>query len=123
MVKKRVFIADDEPYLVRALTFVLRREGYLVDWASDGRESLFKLREQKPDIALIDHRLPFRQGTEIARLIKEDPLLRDIFTILLITREEDRFICLAAGADHILTKPFSPTKVVDFLAGVPTPTL
>jgi DNA-binding response OmpR family regulator len=118
MVKNRVLIADDEPYLVRALTFVLRREGYQVDWASDGKESLEKIMIQKPDFALIDHRLPYRQGTEIARLIKEDPALKNIFTILLITQEEDRTLCTAAGADHILTKPFSPSKVVDFLGQV-----
>jgi DNA-binding response OmpR family regulator len=118
MLKNKVFIADDEPYLVRALTFVLRREGYQVDWAADGRASLEKLRARKPDFALIDHRLPYRQGTEITRLIKEDPVLKDIFTILLITQEEDRTLCAASGADHILTKPFSPSKVVDFLSRV-----
>jgi two-component system, OmpR family, alkaline phosphatase synthesis response regulator PhoP len=113
----RILIADDEPYLVRSLSFVLRKEGYQVDTAMDGLEALEMVRRLKPRLLFLDLQLPKMDGFEVCRQIKNDPELRDTYIILLTAKgqDEDRQKGLAAGADEYLTKPYSPKEMLTHL--------
>jgi two-component system, OmpR family, alkaline phosphatase synthesis response regulator PhoP len=113
----RILIADDEPYLVRSLTFVLRKEGYQVETAMDGLEALEMVRRLKPRLLFLDLQLPKMDGFEVCRQIKNNPELRDTYIILLTAKgqDKDRQKGLAVGADEYLTKPYSPKELLTHL--------
>lgn len=110
-----VLVADDEPHILRALSFALQREGFSVDVAGNGEETLRKIRERRPGIVFLDIVMPKKTGLEICREIKGDPELKDICIIILTAKGQDldRRDCISAGADGYMTKPFSPREVVE----------
>lgn len=117
---KTVLIADDEPHLIRSLSYVLKREGYQVESAADGQEALAKIETLKPDLVFLDLLLPRLDGFEVCRQIKNRSDLRSIYIIILTARgqKEDRQKGLQAGADAFMTKPFSPKEIIDKLRQV-----
>jgi DNA-binding response OmpR family regulator len=110
----QILIADDEPFIVRSLAFILRREGLETAVARDGEETVEKARALRPRILFLDIMMPKRNGFEICRLIKDDPTTRPIYVIMLTAKgqEEDKRKSLLAGADEYITKPFSPRQVI-----------
>ena len=100
-------IADDEPFLVRFLSFALKKEGYEVLVALDGQDAFEKIMSFRPDLVLLDLRLPLLHGFELLRRIKSDTRLKDTCIILFTANEEDQNKVLAAGANLMMTKPFS----------------
>ena len=82
--------------------------------AYDGEQALHALRRDKPDLVILDLMLPERDGWQLTRLVRSDPLLRHIPIIMLTARTEeaDRVVGLELGADDYITKPFSPREVV-----------
>jgi len=115
MAKIDILVADDEPHIVRALSFVFTKEGYTVDTASNGDEALWKIRELRPSVVFLDLIMPKKTGNELCRLIKGDETLRSIQVIILTCKgqELDREQSLSSGADGFITKPFSPREVMD----------
>ncbi len=111
----QILVADDEPHISRALSFALQREGFSVDVAGNGEETVRKIREERPRMVFLDIVMPKKTGLEICREIKADPGLKDICVIILTAKgqELDRRDCIAAGADGYMTKPFSPREVVE----------
>ena len=67
---KTILIADDEPFMVRSLSFVLRKEGYEVESASDGEEALKKFDEFNPDVVFLDIMMPKKDGFEVLNLFE-----------------------------------------------------
>lgn len=110
----QIVVADDEPHVVRALSFVLTREGFTVAVAGNGEDALAKIRDETPRLVFLDIVMPKRTGIELCKAIKSDPALRRTHIIILTCKgqELDRQNCLAAGADEYMTKPFSPREVV-----------
>lgn len=110
-----ILIIDDEPYIQRSLEFVLRREGFEVDVASDGKEGLEKARELSPKIIYLDLMMPGLNGIEVCKKIKSDKKLKNIHVIILTAKgqDADRDRGIAAGADQFMTKPFSPKEVIE----------
>ena len=110
-----VLVVDDEPFIRRALTFVLNREGYQTAVASDGDEALAKMRELKPRLVFLDVMMPRKNGFDVCAEARQDPEIRDIHIILLSARsqEEDRLRGLNLGANEYMTKPFSPAQILD----------
>lgn len=115
MSHKRVLIVDDDPNLVRALTFVLRKEGYVTDTATDGEEAINKTRQHKPDLIFLDVMMPKKNGYEVCQELKNDPYLDDIYIIMLTAKGQDmdRRKARNCGADEFITKPFSPATIVN----------
>ena len=109
-----ILVADDEPHITRALSFVFQKEGLKAIIASNGLEALDKIREHKPRIAFLDLIMPKMSGIAVCTLIKADAELRNTHVIILTCKgqEVDREESLAAGADEFMTKPFSPREVV-----------
>lgn len=110
----RIVVADDEPHVVRALSFVLTREGFSVTVAANGEEALARIREERPRLVFLDIVMPKWTGMELCKAIKADPELKDTLVIILTCKgqELDRRNSMLAGADEFLTKPFSPREVV-----------
>ena len=111
---KRILIADDEPNIVISLEFLLRREGHEVVVATDGVAALDSVREQRPDLAILDVMMPQRNGFEVCQDLRGDPEMQGLRIIMLTAKGRDTEITkgLALGADHYMTKPFSTRELV-----------
>ena len=73
---KRILIADDEPNIVISLEFLLKREGYEVVVATNGAAALASVREQRPDLAILDVMMPQRNGFEVCQDLRSDPQMQ-----------------------------------------------
>lgn len=107
MDKKTILIVDDNDDIIITYRVVLDRMGYGVVVAHDGREVLTEIDESKPDMVLLDVRLPGLSGTEVCRLIKERAQTKDI-PVVAITASmstETRKMMAEVGADEFLLKP------------------
>jgi two-component system alkaline phosphatase synthesis response regulator PhoP len=112
---KQILVVDDEPNVVRTLTFVLEKEGYQVATAVNGEEALNKVHEVKPSLMFLDVMMPKKNGYEVCREIKSDSSLKDIYIVILSAKgqEADKDKALNLGADEFITKPFSPVQVIE----------
>lgn len=115
MPEKKILVVDDEPHVIRTLTFVLRKEGYEVSSAENGEEAMAKVRESKPNLMFLDVMMPRKNGYEVCQELKSNSSLSDIHIIMLTAKgqEVDREKGLNLGADEFMTKPFSLTGVVE----------
>ena len=111
---KKIVVVEDEPDLVDVVTYNLRREGYSVLEAQRGDEGLNLIRNEVPDLVLLDLMLPGMDGLSICRQIKSDLSLKDIPIIIASAKgeESDVVIGLEMGADDYLAKPFSPRELL-----------
>lgn len=109
-----VLVVDDEPAIVRALSYLLSRASFDVRIAQDGEEALAAVEEHRPSLVLLDVMLPKRDGFEVCETIRANPDYQDIRIIMLTARgrDADREKGLALGADEYLTKPFSTREVL-----------
>ncbi|MBN1180287.1 MAG: response regulator transcription factor [Anaerolineae bacterium] len=100
-----ILVVDDEKHITQVLHMNLELEGYRVITASSGIEALERLREDLPDLVLLDVRMPELDGFETLRIIRETS---DVPVIMLTIRsdEEDIVRGLELGADDYVTKPF-----------------
>ncbi len=107
-------MADDDPYILRSLTFVLQKEGYSYAVAKDGLETLAKARELQPAVLFLDIMMPKKSGFDVCKELKSDPQLRKAYIIMLTAKgqEDEKDQGLASGANEYMTKPFSPRQVV-----------
>mgnify|MGYP002789495370 CR=1 FL=1 len=115
MTQRTVLVVDDEPFICRSLTFVLRKENYLVLEARNGEEALAAIRQHKPDLVFLDVMMPKLNGFQVTQQVRADTTLDGVKIILLTAKgqECDREVGKTAGANDYLTKPFSPTKILD----------
>jgi two-component system alkaline phosphatase synthesis response regulator PhoP len=112
--RELVLVADDEPHIVRALSFVLSKAGYRVCTAGDGGEALARIQSERPRLAFLDLMMPKFDGYEVCRRVKSDPDLARTYVIILTAKgqQADKACGMALGADEYITKPFSPTAIV-----------
>jgi two-component system KDP operon response regulator KdpE len=105
-----VLVVDDEPRLVDVVRLNLEMEGYRVLAASDGIEALDRLKEDLPDLVVLDVMMPAMDGFETLRRIRE---VSQVPVIMLTVRNEesDRIRGLEIGADDYLTKPYSSREL------------
>jgi signal transduction histidine kinase len=103
-----ILIIDDEPALLLGLAAKIKRQGYEVFTAIDGRDGLQKARECLPDLILSDVMMPPPNGFELRKLMGQDPQLASIPFIFLTARTgvDDRVNGIRDGADDYITKPF-----------------
>jgi DNA-binding response OmpR family regulator len=115
MCERKILVVDDEPNVIKSLTFVLRKEGYDVSSAANGEDAMIKIQQSKPNLMFLDVMMPKKNGYEVCQEVKSNSSLSDIHIIILTAKgqEADREKGLNAGADEFMTKPFSPMMVVD----------
>jgi DNA-binding response OmpR family regulator len=112
---RTILVVDDEPHVIKSLTFVLTKEGYEVASAENGEDALAKIQQLKPGLVFLDVMMPKKNGYEVCQEVKKDPGLGDVYIIMLTAKgqEADREKGLGAGADEFMSKPFSPMGVVE----------
>ena len=109
-----ILIIDDEPALRLGLAAKIKRQGYEVFTACDGRDGLQKAKECLPDLILSDVMMPPPNGFELRRLMGQDPQLASIPFIFLTARTgvNDRVNGIRDGADDYITKPFDTEELL-----------
>ena len=113
--KKTVFIVEDDKNISFLLEFMLKREGYKVIIAEDGRIAMeFVEREFPPSMVLLDIMLPHHDGYEIITAIRRKLSWKKVPVIMLTTkaREDDIVRALKAGANDYILKPFQPEELM-----------
>ena len=120
LIPASILIADDDPNILRALSFLMQREGHDVRTATDGRETLAAVAEKLPDVLLLDLMMPHGNGYEVCQALRASPTYKDVRIVMLTARggEADQSQGLSAGADAYVTKPFATGDVVDCVAAV-----
>jgi len=115
MFQAKILVVDDEVYILHILDFILGAENYDVITASNGEQALQRVREEKPDLVVLDIMMPKLDGYETCRVIKNDPKTKLIPVILLTAkgREVDQKLGKEVGASDYITKPFSPSKLIE----------
>jgi two-component system phosphate regulon response regulator PhoB len=110
----RILIVEDEEPLTLLLRYNLEAEGYDVDSVGRGDEADTRLREQIPDLVVLDWMLPGLSGIELCRRVRARRETADLPVIMLTARveESDRIRGLATGADDYIVKPFSVPELV-----------
>ena len=114
MAKKKVIFIEDEPDMIMMVKIRLEALDYEVISANDGEEGLKKIREQKPDLVLLDLLLPKLDGFQVCKFLKDDSKTKDIPVIIITAsgRKDIEEKCILAGADCCIRKPFDSQDLV-----------
>jgi DNA-binding response OmpR family regulator len=102
----RILLVDDEQSIQTLLSFPLRKDGYEVVQATDGRQALDRFREQPFDLVVLDLMLPRVDGLEVCRRLRSHSAV-PIIMLTAKSEEIDKVVGLEIGADDYITKPFS----------------
>ena len=109
----KILICEDEEIMLTALEFRLRKQGFEVLLAENGKIALEKIKAEEPDLVVADIMMPFVSGLELIEFIRKD--MRNALPIIIISALEHEETVLKAfrlGATDFITKPFKPNELV-----------
>jgi two-component system alkaline phosphatase synthesis response regulator PhoP len=109
----RILIADDNPQGVELLEAYLSSGNYEIETASDGEETLRKVKQWQPDLILLDIMMPKISGFEVCKRLRADPATHDIAVLMITALDQASDIerAVEAGTDDFLTKPINKTEL------------
>jgi len=110
----RILVVDDDIKIVRLVRAYLEQAGYHVLTAHDGNAAMLLIRQERPDLVVLDLMMPGRDGWDVTRIVRGDEALAATPIIMLTARidDSDKIVGLELGADDYITKPFNPREVV-----------
>jgi phosphate regulon transcriptional regulator PhoB len=110
----KVLVVDDEKDIVELVRYHAEKAGFRCVTAGDGASALRLVREQRPDLVVLDLMLPGLDGLEVCRQLRREPATARLPVIMLTARAEevDRVVGLEVGADDYVVKPFSPRELI-----------
>lgn len=121
--KHKVLIVEDNPMNMRLIEMILKSDNYTLLKATDGEEALEIAAKERPDLVLMDIRLPKVSGLEVAKRLKKDPELSHTSIIALTAHamKGDMEKAFEAGCESYISKPIDtrelPRLVADILSG------
>lgn len=107
----KILVVDDEKVILEVLEAYFEKQGWEMLFASNGIEALKEVKEQSPDLIILDLMLPDISGEEVCRLVRKDSNT-PIIMLTAKSAEDDLINGIVIGADDYITKPFSPREVV-----------
>jgi two-component system OmpR family response regulator len=110
--RTRVLVVDDEPNITELVSLGLGYEGFEVSSAHDGRGALRTVREFKPELMILDVRMPDIDGLEVVRRMRADNIWTPVIFLTARDATEDKIAGLTVGGDDYLTKPFSLDELI-----------
>jgi DNA-binding response OmpR family regulator len=113
---KLILVVDDEPDVVDIIKIYLKEKGYLTSEAYDGLEAVNKVYEVKPDLIILDIRMPKLDGYEVIKRLKRDDRVGNIPIIVLTATRisaKEKELGLSLGAMKYLTKPFTGKQLIE----------
>lgn len=111
---KKIMVVDDEPDILKVVIFRVKRLGHEVITATNGQEALDTAHKEKPDLILLDIRLPVMDGYEVCRRIKTDEKLKHIPIVFLTASSASKIAekTKELKANDYLIKPFDPEELL-----------
>jgi len=108
----KILVVEDEELMLKALEFRLKKDGYTIIRAIDGRDAISKINEHDFDMVITDIMLPYNNGLEILNHVKKKSG-KNVPVIVLSAVGLEKVVLEAfeLGADDYITKPFSPTEL------------
>jgi class 3 adenylate cyclase/CheY-like chemotaxis protein len=109
-----ILVVDDTPQNIKVLGAMLSPRGYRVATAGSGAEALQQVRDEAPDLVLLDILMPGMSGYEVAQRLRDDPTTR-LLPIVMVTAlgaQEEKLKAIEAGADDFLTKPVNQLELL-----------
>ena len=118
--KQNILVVDDDSRILKALKYILNKDGYGVSTASDGETALAVIEETKPDLVISDIMMPAKDGYQLCRDLRSRPATSLIPFIFLTAKDQldDRIEGIKSGADAYLVKPFHPREVLTLVRTV-----
>jgi DNA-binding response OmpR family regulator len=115
----RILAVDDEPHILKLVSFSLSSKGFDVIEASDGLTAVEIAEREQPDLILLDVMMPVLDGYEACRRLKANPATREIPVVMLSAKSQkaEQAIGLEAGALDYICKPFTPKDLVEQVRG------
>jgi DNA-binding response OmpR family regulator len=112
--RKQILVIEDEPDIGDVIKYRLTLEGFAVSVVVDGQDGWAAVRQNLPDLVVLDLMLPSMGGLEICRCMRDERRTAKIPIVMVTAKGEESDICLGLelGADDYLTKPFSPKELV-----------
>jgi len=113
---KRILCIEDEPDMIELIRLILSRHGFEVSGANGGVEGARKIREEMPDLVLLDIMMPDMDGWEVYQQIKADENTKDIPVIVVTAKAQniDKVLGLhIAKVDDYISKPFTPDDLLE----------
>lgn len=112
---KKILLVDDEPNILMTLEYTFKKNNFQVFIARDGQEALEILKDQLPDVIILDVMMPLVDGYATLEQIKKDSRLNHCKVIFLTAKNKEKDIekGLSLGADRYVLKPFSIKKLVE----------
>ena len=112
---KHILCIEDEPEMIDLIRLILGRRGFDVVGAAGGKEGLEKVRQELPDLVLLDLMMPDMDGWEVYQQMKADEKTKDIPVIVITAKAQsiDKVLGLhIAKVDDYIAKPFSPQELL-----------
>ena len=109
----KILICEDEEIMLTALEFRLRKQGFDVIIAENGKKALEQIREEKPDLVVADIMMPYVSGLDLITFIRKD--MKSSLPVIVISALEHDDTILEAfrkGATDFITKPFKPNELI-----------
>jgi DNA-binding response OmpR family regulator len=113
---KSILCIEDEPEMIDLIRLILGRRGFEVVGAEGGKEGLEKVRQEQPDLVLLDLMMPDMDGWEVYQQMKADDKTKDIPVIVVTAKAQsiDKVLGLhIAKVDDYIAKPFSPQELLN----------
>lgn len=109
-----ILIVDDEPDTLEFLSYYLSKEGFQVHTAGDGAKALELAQKVQPDVVILDVMMPWPDGLEICRQIRQELRMENVLILFLTARGEEttEIVGFDVGADDYVTKPIRPRALV-----------
>lgn len=108
-----ILICEDEEIMLTALAFRMRRQGFEVITAEDGREAMQKIEEHQPDIIVTDIMMPHLSGIQLLEMMRGEMNSEvPIIIISALEREETILETFRKGANDFIAKPFKPNELI-----------
>ncbi len=122
---KKILIIDDEPPIIAALSVRLKKSGYTTHSAQNGHAGLKAAENCRPDVIVLDIRMPDMDGFEVCRRLKETDDLSQIPVIFLSAniKDEAKANAKASGGSRFISKPYDAEKLVAAIDDVLTPSV
>ena len=117
---KKILLIEDEKEFAEMVGIRLKQEGFIIDLAHDGEAGIKKTEEFKPDLIIMDIKLPTIDGYRVCELLKADDNYKSIPIVMLTARREEieKKAGIAAGADEYLVKPCEPDVLLGKIKGL-----
>jgi len=111
---RKVMLIEDEPNIIEAISYILKRDGWIVATHPDGTTAIAALERHAPDVVILDVMLPGRSGFDVLQDLREGEATTALPVLMLTARGQikDREMAERLGASRFMTKPFSNKEVL-----------